>query len=328
MDDREGFRRPDLSSPERVLSPDYVEKAAEEGEEVGEKARKRYNSLIVLQKEGLSVTMGEVRSWARLRGTQRYFGKNSTEELLRDVSTADLAAYIWERKKAHPPPQGAKPRPLDIAAVEKEVEERLREYLAAYDASTPNDLEALRQLAFLDVQVAHLRRLIAPWLETPDPAIQRMVREMSNQVLSLLEASRRHQKALQIDVQGREQSRGARKADEIIADTVRDAARLLQEEILPVRHCGILIGWIWWGFPTHPFQPILATCPRCGKPFYIPFPEAWKERAISATDFALDLELLDLLASGQELEKGLPEESRGEEGTATLAVAEDEEEEE
>ncbi|MGQ9459009.1 MAG: hypothetical protein ACUVS5_12100 [Anaerolineae bacterium] len=270
--------------------------------------RARVNAQVVYEQDGISVTIGDLRAYARLQGVWRHFGKEGRDDLLRDVAMEDLARYVWERKKARVEAETLDRRMasttdvniLDVQSVEEEVQERMREYTAIYDPTTPNDYSALLLLAYIDVTIEHLRRAAAPYLECTDPAAQKLVRSINDQITNLMAASRQHQQILQIDVMGRAKARGAAKAEEVIAQVVRDTAKLLKEEILPIRHCGVLIGWVWWGFPTHPFQPIIATCPKCGARFSTEFPAEWKDRAISATDFSLDLETLDILAAGAE----------------------------
>lgn len=289
--------------------PPEMSDALQEG--LSTRQRARVNAQVVYEQDGITVTVGDLRSYARLQGVWRHFGKDTREELLRDVSAEDLARYVWQRKKVRAEAEALDRQMasttdtniLDAQVVEEEVEERLREYMAIYDPATPNDISSLRQLAYIDVAISHLQRSIAPYLECTDPSAQKLVRSVTDQITSLMAASRQHQQILQIDVLGRAKARGAAKAEEVIAQVVRDTAKLLKEEILPIRHCGILIGWIWWGFPTHPFQPIIATCPKCETRFSVEFPPEWKEKSISAADFALDLETLDLLAAGAELEE-------------------------
>jgi len=250
------------------------------------------------------VSRGRVRQWRALRGTWRHFGAETREEFdALGVSDEEVARYILENTDAgfieNEGDGGDSKRRRGrgkkrLGEIRAEWERRVREYLERFDAPTPNDVAALRRLAFMDLRVELIQRRM---LELVDEVGVRAMREMSSlneQQVALSTEIRNLQKSLGIDRVRRVEEEERLDPLQVLRDGVRDAKWLMDNEIQEVVHyCAdgkvVPIMAIWHWFPTHPHGSFRQQCPNCGEWFTVEYKP--RGEAVSAKDF----EIPDLL---------------------------------
>lgn len=194
------------------------------------------------------VTQQDIDRYKRLKGPQKALNRDygeakwGDEEVKKYIQVTKFAAYTEQGKRAG----GESAR------------ERLAAYLSTFEAATPNDLEMLRAMASIEVTVEAIRQQMAQAKDPND------VKKLADSLTKLLTEHRQLQTILGIDRAGRERSKKQKSAFEEIQDLVEQGARFIEEQLVKVNHCGILIGWVLPHFPEMGYE-FKTKCPRCGE---------------------------------------------------------------
>ena len=232
----------------------------------------------------------------RLDGTWRHFGEKTQEEFdALGVSNERVARFILDQEKDGISRIAEKQEEKQNDRV-KELEERLQAYLEYFDAPTPNDIAALRNLAFLNMRADILQQDLVALVGKVDPVSQKIMEGLNEQIVKVSAETRLLEQALGI---GRKKR--VEEGDdplEVLRGAMSDAEWLMEQEIHEVvHHCKdnkvIPIMSIWHNFPTHPHEPFRQQCPNCEEWITVEY----KERGIAVS--AKDFEIEDILTEAR-----------------------------
>jgi len=204
----------------------------------------------------IRVTPGDIKRYRALKGPQTTLNRRHGEGNWGDDEVRD---YIREMKFAEfqrlqTPELGADP-----------VEDRLQEYLEAFEAVTPNDLEMLKAMCHIEVSLESVRESLAKAHKPTE------IYNLTQAQTRLLTEHRQLQTILGIDKAGRERDKKTRTALDEIQDLVEEGARFIEEQLTKVTHCGIQIGWLLHDFPEVGYE-LKTKCPRCGEDVEVGIP--------------------------------------------------------
>jgi hypothetical protein len=141
-----------------------------------------------------------------------------------------------------------------VEELKAEVARRMDDLLDAYEAPTPNDRDMLRSYVTLMVQVHHMEDMLLGASEIDDKLV--------TQIRDLQREARQIEKQLGIDRLERDKRRADPGAD-LLTEICRETKRYLEDEIVQITHCDVLLGWVWDGFPSRPIL-LRTQCPKCG----------------------------------------------------------------
>jgi len=150
--------------------------------------------------------------------------------------------------------------PVPAEDIRARVEQRIKEYMDAYDAQGPNDIASIRTLAVMEVRMELLGDQLVALSGRTEPTVISLTTSISEALKSLSAEHRQLQKTMGIMRSEREQ--GDATGLSLVRSLIEETQSLLERELLEVTHCGILLGVIWFGFPTRPFK-VYLQCPRC-----------------------------------------------------------------
>jgi len=198
----------------------------------------------------IKVTDGDIRRYTRFKGPKIALDKIYGEGGWGDKEVRD---YIRETKFAEFQRLQKGPE------VEADpVEDRLQEYLEAFEAPTPNDVEMLKAMCHIEVSLESVREKL---LEVDKPT---EIYNLTQSQTRLLAEHRQLQQLLGIDKVGRDRGKKAKTALDEIQELVEEGARFIEEQLVKISHCGILIGWIHPHFPEMGYK-FETKCPKCGE---------------------------------------------------------------
>jgi len=139
----------------------------------------------------------------------------------------------------------------------EDFDDRLAQYLNAFDNPTPNDIESLRQLVTLEMQMEANREV----MQQGTKDIDRLSDWVKLQGV-LMKEHRAIQQVLGIERKGRKTR--TEKALDLVLDQIERAREFIEAKLIMVEHCNILMGWILNDFDELPWE-YRARCPKCGK---------------------------------------------------------------
>ena len=240
----------------------------------------------------------KIAQYREFKKTWNYFGAETKEDfdVLR-INNGEIAKFVLADKKGGRPTDKVEKGGKESTQQKErtaELEKRVREYLHQYDAPTPNDVAALRNLAFLNMEADILQKAILTYVGKDDPSSLDTVQRLNEQLVKISGETR--QLELALGVLRRRRVEEAADPLEVLQGAMRDADWLLEQEIQEVVHnCKdnkvVHIMTIWHNFPTHPHEPIRQQCPNCGEYFVIEY----KPRGIAVS--AKDFEIEDMLGA-------------------------------
>jgi len=236
-----------------------------------------------------NISMKSIERARRIDGTWHHFGASTQEEFdALEISNEDIARFILDKEKegASHIAQKREERQSDR---QEELEERLQAYLEYFDAPTPNDVAALRNLSFLNMRADILQQDLVAHVGATDPTSQKIMEGLNEQIVKVSAETRLLEQALGIG--RRKRIEEGDDPLEVLRGAMDDAEWLMEQEIHEVVHrCKdgkvIPIMSIWHYFPTHPHEPFRQQCPNCGEWITVEY----KKRgiAISAKDFEIE----------------------------------------
>lgn len=197
----------------------------------------------------IQVSQHDIDRFTRLLGVRRVMDREYGESGWGD---REIKAYIQKRKFDEFEKRGRQRE--EISPVEK----RLKAYLEAFDVVTPNDEEMLRAMADIEVRLGTIRELL------DDETSPTEIKKLTEVQTKLLTEHRQLQTILGIDKAGRERGKKAKSAFDEIQELVAEGARFIEEQLVKISHCGILIGWVHPHFPEMGYE-FKTKCPRCGE---------------------------------------------------------------
>lgn len=205
----------------------------------------------------IQVSQNDIVRFTRLLGVRSVMDKEYGEG---EWGDAEIKTYIQSRKFEEFEKRAREPEEIDP------VGDKLQGYLEAFDAVTPNDLEMLRAMAHIEITLESIREQLDG---QTDP---RKLKILAESQTKLLTEHRLLQKTLGIDKAGREKSKKAKSALDEIQELVAEGAAFIEEQLIKVSHCGILIAWLHSHFPEMGYE-FKTRCPKCGEEVQISIEE-------------------------------------------------------
>ena len=253
-------------------------------------------------KMAFNISKESINRARRMDATWQHFGAKTQNEFdTLDISDEGVARFVLDREKEGKEyvVEERNERQVDRVA---ELKRREEEYLEYFDAPTPNDVAALRNLSFLNMRSAILQEQLLAIVGKVDTVSLSTMQGLNDQIVKVSAETRQLEQALGI---GR--SKRIDKGDdplEVLRGAMDDAEWLMEQEIHEVvHHCKdgkvIPIMSIWHYFPTHPHETFKQQCPNCEEWITVEY----KERGIAVS--AKDFEIEDILteARGRKKEK-------------------------
>lgn len=142
---------------------------------------------------------------------------------------------------------------------EDEIQERLTPYLERFVPETPNDMQQLRMMVALELQLEKIQRDLAN-REGYDGT--EGFKEMVDLQRIISTEYRQIQAALGIDRRTRDAEAGGSGVREQVEETIAQAAEFYKQRMVEIVHCGIKIGHL---LPHFDKWELRMTCPRCGE---------------------------------------------------------------
>lgn len=230
-----------------------------------------------------------IARWRRF-GPSRSAVLKKTGKSVDDHTNEELAKFIITHEKGK---RGiAKPSKIRAATKSREkrvgtIDELMDEYLKHYSATTPNDLDSLRQLCSLKLTLDDLEKAEQSLMRSvTDPDKHGIVTEtyinsIVNAKMKYLTEYRALQQMLGIDRQTRDKSESETGGVDYIKQLVQSGAGLLKSKAVVIRcdSCKsvgsiINLGFILAHFGNWEFR---AKCVKCGSDIYLNSPADLKE---------------------------------------------------
>jgi len=198
--------------------------------------------------EDIYISDGHVRSQSKLKGyiveLDRLHGEGNWGD-------AEVKRLIQEK-------EFAKYKDLEELRIQPEdFNARLAEYLSAFENPTPNDIEGLRQMVSLEMQMESNRQLLSMGTRSPDD-----LKTIIDMQKILGTEHRNTQKLLGIDRERRKTK--TEKALDLVLDQIDRAREFIEVKLIEIEHCNIHLGWIKNDFKEIPWE-YKARCPKCGQ---------------------------------------------------------------
>lgn len=233
----------------------------------------------------LGVPIGRIRTWRNIRGTWRHFGnlhgiKNCTHEQFDalEVPDEDIAAYILRREEIKERDSllktaDAMPRRYEelleerderIVRITEEREAKLQEYLEDFAAPTQADVDNLRLLAGTILAAEYTQRAQMAWMDGTDQASIQTKAILSRESTDLTREVRQLIKDMGLDMPTRARKTETEDAVAYIRRMVEGASEFIDEHVVEVEHCGILLRQDADFFPEL-YTKLSKQCPRCGE---------------------------------------------------------------
>lgn len=198
-----------------------------------------------------------------------YMGPTPVRELGRWHDTMRVLygpSYTWEQAKEYldtiRKKEEARVVHREVVAVpqqEEDIEQRLRPYLERFEPETPNDMQQLRMMVALELQLEKIGTDLASrqGYDGTDA-----FKEMVDLQRILSTEYRQIQAALGIDRRTRDAEAGGSGIKEQVNETIVQAAEFYRRRIVEVEHCGIKLGHVLAHFDKWEMR---IACPRCGE---------------------------------------------------------------
>lgn len=234
----------------------------------------------------LGIPISLIKSRRNLIGVWRAFGVSNKEafDALR-ISDEKMAEYLAERRgekavsedesdaEESDAEQGKfeyvqrlydrrQDKAEEIERYERAVEERLALYLEDFDAPLQSDKFSLRTLASMDVWLENIQRLKLQYVDDVSSIARKARFALIEEEKKLSAETRLLQKSLGIDRPTRDRKRKSEAGADAVTEIVKGAKEFIDEQILEVHHCGILLAWLWLGFAELGVD-FVTICPRC-----------------------------------------------------------------
>jgi hypothetical protein len=143
----------------------------------------------------------------------------------------------------------------------EDFDNKVKEYQNAYVDVTPNDLEIIKGLVIVELQLEAIRQMVFHGKFSGED-----LRSLIDAQGTLSAEYRQLQKTLGIDRRTRDNSEEEKDAVNKIDDIIEQASDYYKNKMVCISHCGIKFGHMLCHFGGWTFT---ATCPRCGEKFTI-----------------------------------------------------------
>ena len=231
----------------------------------------------------LGVPIGRIRTWRNIRGTWRHFGNlhnipNCTHERFDEleVPDEDIAAYILKREEVRERDSllktaDAMPRKYEellaerderVVRITEEREAKLREYLEDFAAPTQADVDNLRLLAGTMLAAEYNQQAQMAYMDRTDQASIQIKATLSKEATDLTREVRQLIKDMGLDMPTRARKTETEDAVAYIRRMVEGASAFIDEHVVEMEHCGILLRQDADFFPEI-YTKLVKQCPRC-----------------------------------------------------------------